>query len=323
MKVLQIGLGSMGKRRIRNLQYLGVKDIVGFDIREDRLNEAKKIYYIETVEDINDIDFDKITHVIISTPPDRHNEYVKIGLRHNKHVFIEASVVDDEYGALIEECKKYTKVVAPSCTMRFDPLNIKVKEILDFGKLGKPIFLQHHFGLYLPFWHPYENIKDFYVSNRRTGGAREIVPFDLVYISWFMGEPCGKISSLITQTKNLDVDIDDIYSLQYKTNNNCHVQFTIDVASKKAYRTTRIVCENGNMDLDTVDGKLSIYYATEDKWQVYTRGQLSVTKSIEEMYILEMKCFIEATEGKTTWGYTLENDWKILRCLYSAENNCE
>lgn len=156
-----------------------------------------------------------------------------------------------------------------------------------------------------------------------TGGAREIVPFDLVYISWFVGEPCGKISSLITQTKNLDVDIDDIYSLQYKTNNNCHVQFTIDVASKKAYRTTRIVCENGNMDLDTVDGKLSIYYATENKWQVYTRGQLSVTKSIEEMYILEMKCFIEATEGKTTWGYTLENDWKILKWLYSAENNCE
>lgn len=323
MRILQIGLGSMGKRRIRNLQYLGIKDIVGFDIREDRVDEARGLYCIETVKDIKSIDFNTITHIIISTPPDRHSEYIKIALKHNKHVFIEASVVDDEYGAIIEKCKSYTKVVAPSCTMRFDPLNKKVKEILDSNILGRPIFLQHYFGLYLPFWHPYEDIKDFYVSNKETGGAREIVPFDLVYISWFVGEPCGKISSLITQTKNLDVDIDDIYSLQYKTNGNCHVQFTIDVVSKKAYRTTKIICENGSIDLDTVDGRLSIYYATEDKWQVYTRGQLSVTKSIEEMYVLEMKRFVEATQEKCVWEYTLENDWKILKWLYSTENNCE
>ena len=29
MKILQVGLGSMGKRRIRNLKSLGLEDIVG------------------------------------------------------------------------------------------------------------------------------------------------------------------------------------------------------------------------------------------------------------------------------------------------------
>ena len=42
MKFLQIGLGSMGKRRIRCLQALGETGIVAFDPREDRREEAER-----------------------------------------------------------------------------------------------------------------------------------------------------------------------------------------------------------------------------------------------------------------------------------------
>jgi predicted dehydrogenase len=321
MKVLQIGLGSMGKRRIRNLQYLGYKDILGYDTRQDRLQEAKELYSIDTIDNIDSINFDNITHLVISTPPDKHSEYVLLGLKYNKHVFIEASVTDEQYTQLIETSKNKNCLIAPSCTMRFDPLNVKIKEILNSKILGKNIFLQHHFGLYLPYWHPYESIKDFYVSNKITGAAREIVPFDLVYISWFIGKPQGKISGLITKTNILDINIDDIYSLQYQTEDKCHVQFTIDVVSKKAYRTTRIVCENGSIELDTVKGELSIYNANENKWQMYTRNQLSITKSTEEMYVLEMQKFINASLGKDSWKYTLEDDLEVLQWLYSAEKD--
>ncbi|WP_323588669.1 Gfo/Idh/MocA family protein [Aliarcobacter butzleri] len=321
MKVLQIGLGSMGKRRVRNLQYLGIRNIIGYDNRNDRLDEASRLYNIEVVNSLDVIDFKDITHMIISTPPDKHSEYVELALNLNKHIFIEASVVDDQYNDLIERTKNQKRIVAPSCTMRFDPLNQKVKEVLDSKLLGKNIFLQHHFGLYLPYWHPYESIRDFYVSKRATGAAREIVPFDLVYISWFIGKPQGRISGLITKTDNLDVDIDDIYSLQYQTEDKCHVQFTIDVVSKKAYRTTRIVCENGSIELDTVKGELSIFNANENKWQIYTRAELTMTKSTEEMYVLEMQKFINSSLGKDTWNYTLEDDWEVLNWLYKAEKD--
>ena len=40
MNLLVIGLGSMGKRRIRCLQALEVKNIVGFDTRDDRCRSA-------------------------------------------------------------------------------------------------------------------------------------------------------------------------------------------------------------------------------------------------------------------------------------------
>lgn len=321
MKILQIGLGSMGKRRIRNFQYLGFNDIVGFDTRLDRIKEAKDLYHIDTVESLDLVDFDAITHVIVSTPPDAHVGYARLALERDKHVFVEASVVDDGYEELLKLSKSKNVLLAPSKTMRFDPLNVKVKQVLDSNQLGKKIFAQHHFGLYLPFWHPYESIKDFYVSKKATGAAREIVPFDLVYISWLVGKPEGEVAGLFSKTGVLDVDIDDIYSLQYKTKDGCHVQFSIDVVSKKPYRDTKIVCEHGSIEINTVKGELSIYSADKNTWELYNRAQLSETKSTEEMYVIEIRSFVNSTLGNEKWNFSLEDDWEVLKWLYSAESS--
>lgn len=187
MRFLNIGLGSMGKRRVRNLHYLGHKSIIGFDIRPDRLEEARQLYGIDTVLTLDKVDISSITHVIISTPPDAHMEYASRFHSLGKHVFIEASVVDNGYDDLIPQLTDRSNILAPSCTMRFDPLNVQVHEWLNNGRIGKALYCQHHFGMYLPKWHPYESIHDFYVSKRETGAAREIIPFDLVYLSWFLG----------------------------------------------------------------------------------------------------------------------------------------
>ena len=52
MKFLIIGLGSMGKRRVRNLQALGFADIAGFDTRDDRCAEVKVKYKIPIYFDL-------------------------------------------------------------------------------------------------------------------------------------------------------------------------------------------------------------------------------------------------------------------------------
>lgn len=46
MKFLVVGLGSMGKRRVRNLQALGHAALAGFDLRADRRREAAEKYDI-------------------------------------------------------------------------------------------------------------------------------------------------------------------------------------------------------------------------------------------------------------------------------------
>ena len=50
MNVLILGLGSMGKRRIRNLKHLGIHDLTGYDIRPERNVYARSTYNIELLD---------------------------------------------------------------------------------------------------------------------------------------------------------------------------------------------------------------------------------------------------------------------------------
>ena len=93
VKVLVIGLGSMGKRRIRNLIANGIafSNISGYDPQSSRRIEAKDKYKIEILTEI-DINSLKNHHlIVISTPPDKHSDYVLLSLEAENHSFVEAS----------------------------------------------------------------------------------------------------------------------------------------------------------------------------------------------------------------------------------------
>jgi predicted dehydrogenase len=169
MNALILGLGSMGKRRIRNLKHLGIHHITGYDIRVDRNDYARSTYDVEILTDfswdaIADFDF-----VLICTPPELHMDAAIECARRGKHFFTELNFVQDRLPALLDVLKDSgdTFVAAPSCTLRYHPCVKKMKALLGQEPLGQPFCFIHHFGEYLPYWHPWESIRDFYVPNGR------------------------------------------------------------------------------------------------------------------------------------------------------------
>ena len=114
MKFLVVGLGSMGKRRIRNLLKLKipVSNIFGFDTREDRCIEANEKYGIDTIDDYKKA-IQLVDTLIISTPPDKHLEYQKSAVSNSKHSFCEAGLFKDGLEEVLKEAKsKKVKVIA-------------------------------------------------------------------------------------------------------------------------------------------------------------------------------------------------------------------
>jgi predicted dehydrogenase len=181
MKFLIVGLGSMGKRRIRNLKYLKAGEIIGFDTMEARRNEAEEKYGIKTFDNFDKAIKEEPDALVISTPPDLHVKYAMEAAKHNKHFFMEASVVDEGIAELIVLCRSKKIVAAPSCTMRFQSSIKKLKELADSKVIGDVLLFTHHSGQYLPDWHPWEDYRKFYVARRATGAVREIVSFELVW----------------------------------------------------------------------------------------------------------------------------------------------
>ena len=109
LRVLQVGLGSMGKRRIRNLQQLGVKEIIGFDLNEDRRKEVEKLYHIPTISNIEKGLMEKLDCMVISTPPDLHYMYAKIAIK-NKLFMTNLKPVQKKVHKKIEVSSKVSKI---------------------------------------------------------------------------------------------------------------------------------------------------------------------------------------------------------------------
>jgi len=325
MKFLIMGLGSMGKRRIRNLLALGYKSeqILGFDLRKDRTQEAKELYNVNTINELESIKWKEIDAVIISTPPDKHLVCMKIAADHKLPMFVEASVIVQGLEEFDEYTTKNKILVAPSCTFRFHPSIKLIKKIVHSKEFGKVTNYNYISGQYLRDWHPWEDIKDFYVSKRETSGSREIVPFELTWLIDVFGFP-EEIASYNVKTYDFGVDIDDTYIsiLKYP---NFIGGLTVETVARQAVRQLIVNFENGQILWDWNTKKIRVFNAIEKRWIIYEEPLGKAMEGyhpniVEEMYIEEMKSFIEGVQGKNVYPNTLKDDIKILKFLSLMES---
>jgi predicted dehydrogenase len=325
MRVLVIGLGSMGKRRIRNLQSIQDIQVAGFDVNSERSSLVNAEYGIPVFENIGEaIDLFGPECFVISTSPESHMEYAFLAAELGFHCFIEASVTDsDRILELANFIETKPLVFAPSCTMRYFPGPKKIKELISTNAIGNILALNYQTGQYLPDWHPWEKIQDFYVSKRDTGGAREIIPFELTWINEIFGVP-----KLINCTKrklsSLPADIDDYYHFLMEYPERVIASIQIEVLSRpSATREMRILGSEGSIvfsgDTDSVKLMHVNNQPCEYKFEPGTKALGYINP--EEPYILEMNDFILAARSvdQSIFPNNLKADFNILQILNALE----
>ncbi|NLL90479.1 MAG: Gfo/Idh/MocA family oxidoreductase [Dehalococcoidales bacterium] len=327
MKFVVIGLGSMGKRRIRCLKALGYHYIYGYDIRDDRRHEVERDYSIKTFSDLNElIEATNPDAFIISVPPDIHHEFIRLAIKQNRHFFVEASVLDMGMEEFMKDCSQRSIIAAPSATLLYHPAIGMIKDILDKEELGVLSNIIVHSGQFLPDWHKYEPVSDFYVSNPATGGAREIVPFELGWITHILGFPhrvCGNYR------KTIDIPgaekIEDTYNCLLDYGNFLGV-LTVDVVSR--YATRRLVINGDKKQLiwDWNYNAIQLFNPIEEKWEERSYKMDSAANGYnanigENMYIEEIRNFIDAINRKRDFVNNLEKDYRVLQLLYAIEES--
>ena len=325
MKFLQIGLGSMGKRRIRCLKKLGNDDVTGFDFREDRRKEAEDKYGIRTIDDVKKAGLDPFDMIIVSTPPDKHDEYVELAIKNKKPVFVEASVTIGKLEELNEMAKREKVLVAPSCTLKYHAAIKEITAIVTGNDYGKLTNFTYHSGQYLPDWHPYEDVKKYYVSNKITGAAREIVPFELTWLTGIAGLP-EKVAGFCGKTMDVGADIDDTYVIAMKFGNGIYGTLNVDVVSRYATRSLILNMEYGQILWRWDENIVRIYDARKKTWndRSFSLGEAAkgYNKNItEDMYVDELDAFIKAARGEGVFPNNLDEDIAVLKIIVEIEKN--
>lgn len=322
MRFFIVGLGSMGKRRIRNLLANGEKDIVGFDIRPDRNREAKEKYGIRTIEKFADISPSDFDVLIISTSPDAHGGYIRYALKHKKHFFVEHPTGDDGYKEIFANTDATIK--APSCTFLFNPAIKIMKRTLEEGRIGKILAFQYHMGQYLPDWHPWEDYRDVYFSKKATGACREMFCFELIWLNHLMGSAVKEVSGSIVKLSDLDMDADDTITASVQYENNVRGTLLIDVLARKPFRTLRMLGSEGALDWERFDYAIKVFTAKDKKTEVIPVPKGTLEKGYvneEEMYIEEIRAFLDAIRGKALYPYSFESNLKKLKALERIEQS--
>ena len=189
------------------------------------------------------------------------------------------------------------------------------------GKISNIIF---HSGQYLPDWHPYEKVGEYYVSNPTTGGAREIVPFELTWFTNLFSFPekvCGNVRKTITIEGAEKIDDTYNFLLDYK---DFMATFTIDVVSRYATRRLLINGDAKQLLWDWNLNQIQVYNPIKNEWENLPYKMKSAETGYnpnigENMYIDELNAFINAVKGKKPFVNSMENDHKILKLLYAIE----
>jgi predicted dehydrogenase len=206
--------------------------------------------------------------------------------------------------------------------MFFHPIIKDIKKIVQSGEYGKVTNFSYHSGQYLPDWHPWESVKDYYVSKRETGGAREIVPFELTWLVKVLGYP-KDIKGYFGKTMDVGADIDDTYAISIAFD-GFFGTLLVDVVSRYATRRLTLNMEYGQLYWDWNEACLKVYDAKRQRWIFYHqsegRAEVGYNKNvIEGMYVEEIKTFINAIKGREMFPNTLEEDIKILKLLQKIE----
>lgn len=327
MKAVVVGLGSMGTKRMRILKELGIETI-GVDNRPERREQARRNFGIEsfgTFEEAADCGPDAM---LVCTWPHDHMRYVKYALEHGIHVFSEDTCMDDI--RQIEEVAELSKakpdiVAAPSCSMRYHVCIQRMKQIIDSGILGprERSFATYHGGSYLPDWHTYETMKNYYAGYRSMGGGCDMITFEFEWLCWLLGE-VKSVSALARKNATYDADIFDTYQILAALEGGNTVMATIDVMSRYANRCFRYITERGELRWEINSHEVKLYDGDAGTWRIFYETPVSGIPtgwSLFDIYRDETKQFIDACLGKTAYQIGFERDVQMCRLVQACEKS--
>ena len=210
MRFLIAGLGSIGRRHLRNLLALGEEDILLYRTHRSTLpDDELSRFPVET--DLSAALAHKPDAVIISNPTSLHMDVALPAAEAGCALFLEKPISHnlermDQLEAALQNSGKPALV---GFQFRFNPGLRTVRQMLDEQRIGRPLSVRAHWGEYLPGWHPWEDYRQSYSARADLGGGVVLtLSHPLDYLRWLLGE-AELLAAVTAQLGGLDVQVED------------------------------------------------------------------------------------------------------------------
>ena len=250
-RILAVGAGSMGRRRLRDLIALNAGEVILYEPATERCREVAARYGIRGFTDLETAFKENPDVVTVSVPPALHDNYVARAMAESKHVMAE---VPFAFGLEAMErvgaaSRQYPKILGISHTIRYYPPFRLIRDLIHSERIGRPYYLEFSLGNYLPDWHPYEDYRKFYVSDVGLGGAgMDMLLHELAAIQWWLG-PVRSVYAQFTKLSDLEIQGPDNHDIMLEFERGTRGLFHHDIIERGTPgRHVRIVGSSGSVE---------------------------------------------------------------------------
>ena len=212
MKFLIAGLGSIGRRHLRNLVALGERYIVLLRTRKATMPDDELAGYpVET--DLNEaLKKHKPDAVIVANPTALHLDVAIPAAEAGCAILLEKPVSHslDRLDVLQQAAQKSGSKILVGFQFRYHPTLNKARELIQAGALGKVLTVHAHWGEYLPNWHPWEDYRQSYAARADLGGGVIVtLTHPLDYLRFILGD-VESLWSFNGHLSSLEIDVEDV-----------------------------------------------------------------------------------------------------------------
>lgn len=325
MKLLIVGLGSMGKRRARLAKGIDASiELCGVDLSEERrTSEEVRRLGIDAYPDIpTAVAARHPDAALVCTAPITHSGIIGQLLDEGLPVFTELNLVSDGYAENMAKAKAKGLPLFLSSTMLYRGETQYIKQ--QVAEFKKPVNYIYHIGQYLPDWHPWENYKNFFVGDKRTSGVREIFGIDL---PWLL-DAFGPVKSVYVEKdklSDLELPYPDSWFVTLRHENGTKGFLAADVVSPKAVRNFE--CFGEGLHLFWEGSPASLYrfdHATGQKdpvctYQTVEHDSRYSDNIVENAYVDELTNFFGVLNGTQQPRYSFEKDLATIELIERIE----
>ncbi len=216
MTILVIGLGSIGKRHVRNLLSLGYNNI-SIVTRKPLPEEFFTLVPYQSAKEA--LDASHFDTAFICTPTSNHLSIFFTLLQHKVvNIYIEKPLSHntEDIAQALQLASTYKNNIKVGYDLHFDPGIQKLKQVLHQNIIGSLVSVNAFVGQYLPHWRPYEDHRKGMSAKKETGGG---VLLDIVhefdYLRWLTGE-IDSVACWHVNTGSLEIETEEVAEVLLK-----------------------------------------------------------------------------------------------------------
>ncbi|HET6846021.1 MAG TPA: Gfo/Idh/MocA family oxidoreductase, partial [Anaerolineales bacterium] len=267
-KLLIAGLGSIGRRHLRNLMALGENDIVLLRSHRGTLPEDELADLPSETDLAEALRRHHPAAVVISNPTALHLDVAIPAAEAGCAILMEKPISNStqRLAQLQQAVSRTGAPVLMGFQLRYHPCLIAAREALKSGRIGRIIAARVHFGEYLPAWHPWEDYRQGYAARADLGGGVLLTQCHSIdYLPWLVGR-VETVWGSLARLSDLNIDVEDTAEIGLRFEGGTLGSLHIDYAQQPPSHRLDISGTAGSLHCDLMAGTLRVYDVTSQKW---------------------------------------------------------